>query len=139
MSQHSPIQWLETANGRLAYRLDGPGGGIPLLLLQRFRGTMDDWDPAFIAAISVDRRVIRFDSAGIGRSEGQVPDTIAGMAAVAAGVVAQLGLTQVDVLGWSLGGVVAQQFTLDFPHLVRRLIVAGSSPGPVADGPPANV
>ena len=135
MSQHSPIQWLETANGRLAYRLDGPEGGIPLLLLQRFRGTMDDWDPAFIAAISVDRRVIRFDSAGIGRSEGQVPETIAGMAAVAAGVVAQLGLTQVDVLGWSLGGVVAQQFTLDFPHLVRRLIVAGSSPGPVADGP----
>lgn len=135
MSQHSPIQWLETANGRLAYRLDGPEGGIPLLLLQRFRGTMDDWDPAFIAAISADRRVIRFDSAGIGRSEGQVPETISGMAAIAAGVVAQLGLTQVDVLGWSLGGVVAQQFTLDFPHLVRRLIVAGSSPGPVADGP----
>ncbi|SOC83182.1 Pimeloyl-ACP methyl ester carboxylesterase [Ensifer adhaerens] len=135
MSQHSPIQWLETANGRLAYRLDGPEGGIPLLLLQRFRGTMDDWDPAFIAAISADRRVIRFDSAGIGRSEGQVPETIAGMAAIAAGVVAQLGLKLVDVLGWSLGGVVAQQFTLDFPHLVRRLIVAGSSPGPVADGP----
>lgn len=135
MSQHSPIQWLDTANGRLATRIDGPEGGIPLLLLQRFRGTMDDWDPAFIAAISADRRVIRFDSAGIGRSEGQVPETIAGMAAIAAGVVAQLGLTQVDVLGWSLGGVVAQQFTLDFPHLVRRLIVAGSSPGPVADGP----
>ncbi|HWU62158.1 MAG TPA: alpha/beta hydrolase [Ensifer sp.] len=135
MSQHSPIQWLETANGRLAYRIDGPEGGIPLLLLQRFRGTMDDWDPAFITAISADRRVIRFDSAGIGRSGGQVPETIAGMAAIAAGVVAQLGLTLVDVLGWSLGGVVAQQFTLDFPHLVRRLIVAGSSPGPVADGP----
>lgn len=135
MSQPSPIQWLETAHGRLAYRIDGPEGGIPLLLLQRFRGTMDDWDPAFIAAISADRRVIRFDSAGIGRSEGQVPETIAGMAAIAAGVVAQLGLGQVDVLGWSLGGVVAQQFTLDFPHLVRRLIVAGSSPGPVSDGP----
>ena len=135
MSQHSPIQWLETAHGRLAYRIDGPEGGIPLLLLQRFRGTMDDWDPAFIAAISADRRVIRFDSAGIGRSEGQVPETIAGMAAIAAEVVAKLGLAQVDVLGWSLGGVVAQQFTLDFPHLVRRLIVAGSSPGPVADGP----
>ncbi len=135
MSQQSPIQWLETALGRLAYRIDGPEGGIPLLLLQRFRGTIDDWDPAFIAAISADRRVVRFDSAGIGRSEGQVPDTIAGMAAIAAEIVAQLSLTQVDVLGWSLGGVVAQQFTLDFPHLVRRLIVAGSSPGPVADGP----
>lgn len=135
MSYQSPIQWIESTHGRLAYRINGPEGGIPLVLFQRFRGTIDDWDPAFIEAISADRRVIRFDNAGIGRSEGQVPETIAGMATVAAELVGKLGLAQIDVLGWSLGGVVAQQFTLDFPHLVRRLIVAGSSPGPVADGP----
>ncbi len=138
MFRQTPVQWLETSYGRIAARVDGPDGGIPLVLLQRFRGTMDDWDPDFIEAISTDRRVIRFDSAGIGRSDGTVPDTIAGMASVAAEVLGRLDLSQVDVLGWSLGGVVAQQLTLDFPHLVRRLIVAGSSPGAIADGPQAH-
>lgn len=126
---------LDTSHGRLAIRQDGPDGGIPLILLQRFRGTMDDWDPAFIRSISADRRVIRFDSAGIGRSDGRVPETIAGMAAVAAEVILMLGFKHADVLGWSLGGVVAQQLALDAPHLVRRLIVAGSSPGGITDGP----
>ncbi|MGP4669511.1 alpha/beta fold hydrolase [Agrobacterium pusense] len=135
MSSPTNLQWLDTAHGPLAVRKDGPEGGIPLLLLQRFRGTLDDWDPTFIQAISRDRRVIRFDSAGIGRSGGEVPETIAGMAAVAVEVLAALGLSKVDVLGWSLGGVVAQQFALDYPHLVRRLIVAGSSPGGITDGP----
>lgn len=125
---------IETPHGRLAAREAGPDGGIPLLLLQRFRGTMDDWDPAFIKELSVDRRVIWFDSAGIGRSEGVVPDTITGMAAVAASVIDALGYQAVDLLGWSLGGVVAQQLALDAPHLVRRLIVAGSSPGTITDG-----
>lgn len=131
----SEIRWLETSHGRLAWRADGPEGGVPLLLTQRFRGTMDDWDPAFIAAVSRDRRVVRFDSAGIGRSEGEVPETVAGMAAIVAEVVDGLRLGPVDLLGWSLGGVVAQQVALDFPRHVRRLIVAGSSPGPIADGP----
>jgi pimeloyl-ACP methyl ester carboxylesterase len=129
------IEWTETRDGRLAWQEDGPKGGVPLVLLQRFRGTMDDWDPAFIAALSKDRHVIRFDSAGIGRSEGTVPETIAGIAVVAAEVIETLGFAQVDVLGWSLGGIVGQQLALDFPHLVRRLIVAGSSPGPIAEGP----
>ncbi|CAL74397.1 conserved hypothetical protein; putative alpha/beta hydrolase [Bradyrhizobium sp. ORS 278] len=138
MSNDVTIHRLQTSYGELAWREDGAAGGVPLLLLQRFRGTMDDWDPAFIQAISADRRVIRFDSAGIGRSEGAVPDSIGGIAAVAAEVISSLGLGQADVLGWSLGGVVGQQLALDAPHLVRRLIVAGSSPGPVADGPQAH-
>lgn len=135
MAANSKINALETSFGRLAWREGGPDGGLPLVLLQRFRGTMDDWDPAFIEEISKDRKVVRFDSAGIGRSEGSVPETIAGIAAVAAEFIQRLGYTRVDILGWSLGGVVGQQFALDFPHLVRRLIVAGSSPGPVPDGP----
>jgi pimeloyl-ACP methyl ester carboxylesterase len=135
VASESHINWLETSYGRLAWRADGPENGLPLVLFQRFRGTTDDWDPAFIAPLSANRRVIRFDSAGIGRSEGAVPDSIAGIAAVAAEVIQKLGFKQVDVLGWSLGGIIGQQFALDFPHLVRRLIVAGSSPGPVADGP----
>lgn len=135
MNHASNVVWLDSCHGRLAVRQDGPEGGIPLVLLQRFRGTMDDWDPAFIKALSADRRVIRFDSAGIGRSEGRVPDTIAGMAHIAADVIQALGFGQADVLGWSLGGVVAQQLALDAPYRVRRLIVAGSSPGGIADGP----
>lgn len=135
MSKDFTINWLETSHGKLAWRADGPESGVPLLLLQRFRGTMDDWDPAFITALSSGRRIIRFDSAGIGRSEGIVPESIAGIAAIAADVIGKLGLAQVDVLGWSLGGIVGQQLALDFPGLVRRLIVAGSSPGAVADGP----
>lgn len=135
MTAEFNVDWLDTPHGRIAWRADGPAQGLPLLLLQRFRGTMDDWDPAFIAALAENRRVIRFDSAGIGRSEGSVPDSVAGMAAVAAEVIGALGLFQVDLLGWSLGGVVAQQFALDYPHRVRRLIVAGSSPGGIADGP----
>lgn len=135
MGDTSRIGWLNTRRGKLATMQDGPDGGVPLVLLQRFRGTMDDWDPAFIKVLSADRRVIRFDSAGIGRSEGRVPETIAKMAVVVAEVVEELGLGQVDVLGWSLGGVVAQQLALDAPHLIRRLIVAGSSPGGITDGP----
>ncbi|MGV0908455.1 alpha/beta fold hydrolase [Martelella sp. FOR1707] len=129
------IRHAETRHGRIAWQASGPESAPPLVLLQRFRGTMDDWDPAFITALSADRRVIRFDSAGIGRSGGHVPETVAGMAAVAADFLATINLAQIDLLGWSLGGAVAQQFALDFPHMVRRLIVAGSSPGPIADGP----
>ncbi|MEC9433168.1 MAG: alpha/beta hydrolase [Pseudomonadota bacterium] len=140
MTRPDPIQRLDASPGRLAWREDGPGDRIPpappLLLLQRFRGTLDDWDPAFIAALAARRRVIRFDSAAIGRSEGEVPATVEGMAALAAEVIDRLGLPQADVLGWSLGGVVAQQLALDFPDRVRRLIVAGSSPGGIQDGPP---
>lgn len=135
MAKASNIETLDTDHGRLAVRRDGPKGGIPLLLLQRFRGTMDDWDPAFIAALSAEREVIRFDNAGIGRSGGRVPDSIAGMAAVAAEVIDGLELGKTDVLGWSLGGTVGLQLALDAPHLVRRLVVAGSSPGGITDGP----
>ena len=131
----SRIAWLETKAGRLAWQEDGPHSDIPLVLLQRFRGTMDDWDPAFIAGLAQGRKVIRFDSVGIGRSEGVVPDTVAGIAEVAAEFIKAAGFAKADVLGWSLGGIVGQQLALDFPHLVRRLVIAGSSPGLVADGP----
>lgn len=130
-----PISFVETAFGKLAYRVTGTTGGVPLVLTNRFRGTIDDWDPLFIEALSGSRKVVIFDNAGIGRSEGEVPTSIAGMAGVAAEFVKGLGLGQVDLLGWSLGGLVAQQTALDHPDIVRRLIVAGSSPGGIADGP----
>jgi pimeloyl-ACP methyl ester carboxylesterase len=131
----NPLHFTDTRFGRLAYRVDGPGGGVPLILLQRFRGTLDDWDPSFVSALAAHRQVIRFDSAGIGRSHGEVPDSVAGMAAVASAFIEALGFTKVDLLGWSLGGIVAQHVALDTPHLVRRLVIAGSSPGGAAEGP----
>jgi pimeloyl-ACP methyl ester carboxylesterase len=117
--------------GRLAFQRFGPTGGVPLVLCQRFRGTIDDWDPAFLSVLGAERDVIVFDGPGVGRSSGQPQSTVAGMASAAAELVSRLGLEEVDLLGWSMGGFVAQQMALIEPRVVRRLIVAGSKPGRV--------
>ena len=124
-----------TRFGKLAVRNDGDPGAPPILLCQRFRGTMEDWDPEFIACLAAKRRVIRFDSAGVGESEGTTPDSMAEMAAIVPEVLDVMRLGTVDILGWSLGGYVAQTVALTWPNRVRRLIVAGSGPGG-PDGPP---
>jgi pimeloyl-ACP methyl ester carboxylesterase len=129
------LQHVETPHGRLAYRIDGAGEGPPLVLLQRFRGTLDDWDPALIALLSKQRKVIRVDNAGIGGSDGSVPSNLEGMADVALGFLEALDLGPVDLMGWSLGGFVAQHLALKAPNRIRRLIVAGSGPGGAAEGP----
>lgn len=129
------IHLVPTPLGPIACRIDGAGPGVPLLLTQRFRGTMDDWDPAFIARLAEGRSVIRFDNLGIGRTGGKVPATIPEMAEVALAFARALGLRQFDLLGWSLGGTVALEATLAAPDLVRRLIIAGSSFGPDPEGP----
>ncbi|WP_257459628.1 alpha/beta fold hydrolase [Archangium lipolyticum] len=132
------VQSIQTPFGQLAYTVDGEDNGVPLILLQRFRGTIDDWDPKFVSALATRRRVIRFDNAGIGRSGGQVPDSVAGMAEVAIAFARALGIERADLLGWSLGGTVAQHVALAAPALVRRLIIAGSSSGGPAEGPSAH-
>jgi len=113
----------------VAYRVIGTAPGVPLLLLNRFRGTMDHWDPQLIDRIAAERTVLMFDQPGFARSQGTAPDSLKGFAASAAKVVAALGHAQVDVLGFSMGGTVALQFVLDHPALVRRLVIAGSGPG----------
>jgi pimeloyl-ACP methyl ester carboxylesterase len=129
------VQDVETPHGRLAYRVDGVGEGPPLVLLQRFRGTLDDWDPALIERLSAERQVIRLDNAGIGGSQGVVPADLEGMADVALTFLEALNLDVVDLMGWSLGGFVAQHLALKAPGRIRRLIVAGSGPGGAAEGP----
>lgn len=131
----SPHKLIDTIHGRLAYRDDGRGGELPLVILQRFRGTMDDWDPAFLTPLGAHRRIIRLDNAGIGGSGGRVPDTLDGMAEVVLAFLDALGLEQVYLLGWSLGGFVAQHVALAAPHRIRRLVIAGSGPGGVSEGP----
>jgi pimeloyl-ACP methyl ester carboxylesterase len=128
-------KFISTDHGRLAYRIDGPDGSPPILLAQRFRGTMDDWDPLFIAGLASTRRVIRFDNAGVGESDGETPDNVPGMADVAIGFLKSMGLESVDLLGWSLGGYVSQTVALNAPGRIRRLIIAGSGPGGVDAGP----
>src|SRR5260370_39045025 len=117
------------ANGiRLASRRFGKAGGVPLVFNMHFTGTMDHWDPLVTDGFAKDREVILFDNAGISSSSGDVPTSVEGMAANAIGFIKALGLIQVAVLGFSSGGLVAQELTLAAPELVRRLILVGTGP-----------
>ena len=111
------------------YRRLGPQGGVPLVLLQRFRGTIDWWDPEFVDYLAADHDVILFDNVGIGYSTGEPRDSVEGFAEGAIEFIEALGLPSVDLLGWSLGGIVAQEVARRRPELVRKLVVAGSAPG----------
>src|SRR5256712_1150550 len=132
----TPTRFVEANGIRYAYRSLEKESGVPLVFLQHFRGTLDNWDPAVVNGLAKDRPVVMFDSAGIARSGGQTPDNVAEMARHALAVIQALGLRQIDLLGFSLGGFVAQQVTLDRPDLVRRVILAGT--GPQAGGGLAN-
>jgi pimeloyl-ACP methyl ester carboxylesterase len=129
-------QFVSAAFGRLAFQRLGPTGEVPLVLCHRFRGTIDDWDPAFLNVVAAKRDVIVFDGPGIGHSSGEPQSTVAEMASAAQNLVSRLGLEEIDLLGWSMGGFVAQHIALSEPRLVRRLIVAGSKPGLVPGAPP---
>lgn len=121
-------QFLPTAAETYAYRRFGSPNGLPLLLLQHFTGTLDNWDPALTDPLAAEREIFLFESAGIGRSTGIVPQTVEGMAAHAFAFLDALGLSTVDVLGFSLGGMVAQQMVLERPSIFRKLILAGTAP-----------
>jgi pimeloyl-ACP methyl ester carboxylesterase len=104
------------------------GVGEPLVLLNRFRGTMDNWDPALLTALAREHRVIMFDSLGIGETEGETPATAERTADFAATIVRSLRLGRTDLLGWSLGGCVAQVLAVKYPGLVRKVILAATMP-----------
>ncbi len=119
---------VSAANGvAYAYR-DTGGDGVPLVLLQHFRGNLDNWDPALVDALASARRVVAFDNAGVGGSAGTTPDTIEQMARDAIAFLAAMGFGQVDLLGFSIGNFVAQQIALTRPAIVRRLVLASSAP-----------
>ena len=120
-------QRISTANTTFAYRRFGPPTSVPLVLMQHFRGTMDHWDPLLLSLLAIYRPLIIFDNAGIGASTGIIPLTFAGWAADAIAFVSALGLTQIDLLGYSMSGAAAQMFALNAPHgMVRKLILAGT-------------
>jgi len=121
-------QFLQGRLGTYAYRRLGGGIKRPLICLQHFTGTLDNWDPAVTDPLASNREVVLFDSAGIGRSTGTVPTTVDGMATHALDFLDALCVISCDVLGFSLGGMVAQQMALERPSIVHRMILVGTAP-----------
>src|SRR5437899_5597324 len=126
--QTAPTQFVEANSIRFAYRRFGKAGGVPLVFSQHYIGTMDYWDPTVTDGLARDREVILFNNAGVSSSSGKVPTTFEQMGANAIAFIKALGLKQVDLFGFSIGGMVVQEITLQAPDLVRRLIVDGAGP-----------
>ncbi|RFU81040.1 alpha beta hydrolase fold family [Trichoderma arundinaceum] len=123
-------QFIEVNGTQFAYLRFGSTARttVPLVFLQHFRGTFDHWDPELINPLSAVREVILLDNSGVGKSNGAIPGTYAGWADNVAQVVKALGISQIDLLGFSMGGFAAQMTALNHPALVRRLILAGTGP-----------
>ncbi|UPG88497.1 alpha/beta hydrolase [Luteibacter aegosomaticola] len=130
MSSHNhntaPTQYVEANGIRFAYRRFGKAGGVPIVFNQHYTGTMDYWDPAVTDGLARDREVILFNNAGVSSSSGETPDNFQAMGANAIAFIRALGLTQVDVLGISIGGFVAQEIALQGGDLVRKIILVGT-------------
>ncbi len=124
----APTRYVESHGIRFAYRRLGRSTGTPLILLQHFSGNIEAWDPAVVNALAAERPAIAFDNAGVGLSTGQTPDNVATMARDAVDFINALGLSEVDLLGFSLGGCVAQQIAAEHGRLVRKLILVGTAP-----------
>jgi pimeloyl-ACP methyl ester carboxylesterase len=128
MTAVARTQFAQVRNETYAYRRFGGGAPRPLVLLQHFMGTLDNWDPAVTDALASGREVILFDNAGVGRSSGKAADRIADMALHAMAFLDGLGVRTCDVLGFSLGGMIAQQIAAERPSLVPRMILVGTAP-----------
>jgi pimeloyl-ACP methyl ester carboxylesterase len=124
----APTRFVETNGIRFAYRRFGEKEGVPLVFNPHILGNLDSWDPAVTDGLAHSREVILFDNAGVGNSSGEVPHTFADMAKNAGLFIDALGLAKVDVLGFSIGSMVAQNIALERPDLVRKLVIVGSAP-----------
>ena len=124
----APTRTVSAGGVEFAYRELGPKTGVPLVLVTHLAAVLDNWDPRVVDGLAVTHRVVAFDNRGVGASTGAVPKTIQAMATDAVTFIRALGLTQVDLLGFSMGGMIAQVITQDEPQLVRKLILAGTGP-----------
>lgn len=123
-----PTQFVDAAGTRYAYRRFGKMGKVPLLFMEYFNSNMDGWDPEMTNSLATEHEVILFDNAGVGASTGTTPSTVAEMADHVVAFCAALNLERVDAVGFSLGGMIAQQLALDHPQLIHRLILLGTGP-----------
>jgi len=137
-SKEAVTKTVEVEGIPFAYREVGPTTGVPVVFLHHFTAVLDEWDPAVVDGIAAERRVILVDLRGVGGSGGTAPDSVEAMANDAIAFLAALGLSTVDLLGFSLGGMVAQVIVERRPDLIRRVILAGTAPagdqGPAATG-----
>jgi pimeloyl-ACP methyl ester carboxylesterase len=123
-----PTRHVETAGIRFAYRRWGKPGGVPLVFLNYFSGNLDDWDPQVTDGLAAEHDVILFDNAGVASSGGETPGTVAEMTRDALAFCDALGLKKINPVGFSLGGMIAQQMALDHPNRVNRIILLGTGP-----------
>jgi pimeloyl-ACP methyl ester carboxylesterase len=126
-------RFIEVDGVNFAYRRWGKPSGVPLFFVQHFRGGLDNWDPLLTDGLAEEREVILFNGRGDASSGGTPHDNFEAMADDIAAVIAALGLTQVDLLGFSIGGFQAQEVALRHPHLVRKLLLVGTGPRGTAE------
>ena len=124
----APTQFVEAEGIRFAYRRFGKARGLPLVFLQYFNANMDGWDPAVINGLAADYEVVLFDNAGVASSSGETPSTVSEMTHHCMAFCRALGLAKINVVGFSLGGMIAQQLAYDHPEFVERLILLGTGP-----------
>ena len=126
--KNAPTRTVSAGGVDFAYRELGPKTGVPLVLVTHLAAVLDNWDPRVVDGLAAKHRVITFDNRGVGASTGTTPKTIQAMATDAVTFIRALGVAQVDLLGFSMGGMIAQVIVQDEPQLVRKLILAGTGP-----------
>ncbi|MBE8519644.1 alpha/beta hydrolase [Amycolatopsis sp. H6(2020)] len=126
--QDAPTRTVSAGGVDFAYRELGPQAGVPVVFLTHLAAVLDNWDPRVVDGIAAHHRVIAFDNRGVGATTGTTPKSIQAMAADAVTFIRALGLTKVDLLGFSMGGMIAQVIVQTEPDLVRKLIIAGTGP-----------
>jgi len=124
----APTRYVEAGGIRFAYRRFGKSVGVPLLFLGYFNSNMDSWDPAMINSFAADQEVILFNNVGVASSGGKTPVTVPEMSEHCGLFCHALGLVAANVVGFSLGGMIAQQLALDHPQFVKRMILLGTGP-----------
>lgn len=124
----APTLAVQAGDVQFAYRRFGPPGATPLLLCNYFAANMDDWDPKITNGFAAEREVILFDYPGVGRSSGEMPSTVAALTKHCVGFCRAIGLSQFDIVGFSLGGMMAQQLGAEYPNLLRRILLLGTAP-----------
>jgi pimeloyl-ACP methyl ester carboxylesterase len=126
--QNAPTHTITAGGVEFAYRQLGPSTGVPVVFLTHLAAVLDNWDPRIVGGIAAKHRVITFDNRGVGASSGATPRTIEEMARDAVTFIRALGLDQVDLFGFSMGGMIAQVIVQQQPQLVRKMIIAGTGP-----------
>jgi pimeloyl-ACP methyl ester carboxylesterase len=121
-------QFVQIGDVRFAYRRFGRHGGLPLLFLNYFAANMDDWDPTVTNGFAAEHEVILLDNAGVGGSTGETPPAVAAMTKTCVDFCSALDLKKLDVVGFSLGGMIAQQLAFEYPDMIRRMILLAAGP-----------